>query len=88
MSPEKKIEVLFDFSFRKVNWEYKSLEQNYFSILTYHKGPIGADGNACPVTCPVVCGVGEMSCPGGVDSNNCMMPATCIPMNGDIFEIW
>ena len=42
------------------------------------------DGNACPVVCPAACGVGEMNCPAGMDSNGCTMPDTCISMNGKL----
>ena len=42
-------------------------------------GPIGNDGNACPVACPIVCPPGDMVCPGGMDHNGCQMPGTCGP---------
>merc|ERR1711860_160183 len=45
-------------------------------------GPVGLDGNDCPSTCPVMCGVDTMWCPGGTDANGCMMPNTCPPMQG------
>ena len=47
------------------------------------KGPIGTDGNSCPVVCPAACGIAEQNCPGGVDSNGCMMPDVCTPMTGN-----
>ena len=46
-------------------------------------GPIGTDGNACPVVCPAACGIAEQNCPGGLDSNGCMMPDVCTPMTGN-----
>ena len=46
-------------------------------------GPIGTDGNACPVVCPVACGTGEMNCYGGMDTNGCRMPETCEPTIGN-----
>ena len=46
-------------------------------------GPIGTDGNACSVVCPAACGIAEQNCPGGVDSNGCMMPDVCTPMTGN-----
>ena len=55
-----------------------------FTKKSFPIGPIGADGNACPVVCPAACGIAEQSCPGGVDSNGCMMPDVCTPMTGNI----
>jgi len=46
-------------------------------------GPIGNDGNECPVSCPVVCGVGEKNCGSGSDENGCPMPDTCRSMYED-----
>ena len=46
-------------------------------------GPIGIDGNACPDVCPAACGIAEQSCPGGVDSNGCMMPDVCTSTTGN-----
>ena len=45
-------------------------------------GPIGTDGNACPVVCPAACGTGQMNCYAGLDANGCLMPETCAPTNG------
>ena len=45
-------------------------------------GPVGNDGNECPVTCPTRCGNEDMYCPGGDDGNGCMMPDTCVPKKG------
>ena len=41
------------------------------------KGPTGNDGSSCPMTCPTVCGTGELLCPGGVDSNGCPLSDLC-----------
>ena len=45
-------------------------------------GPIGTDGNACPVVCPAACGTGQMNCYVGLDANGCAMPDICAPTNG------
>ena len=45
-------------------------------------GPIGTDGNACPVVCPAACSTGQMNCYVGMDANGCSMPDTCAPTNG------
>ena len=59
------------------------LSKDYFEI-----GPIGLDGNECPVSCPLTesnCPENHMICPGGSDANGCPMPATCVSMTGDFF---
>ena len=43
---------------------------------------------AIPPTCPEIppseCGPESMICPGGMDSNGCMMPDMCIPAMGSL----
>merc|ERR1719225_1817106 len=46
------------------------------------KGPVGLDGNDCPVHCPAACPADHMHCGGGMDANGCMMPNTCVQMQG------
>merc|ERR1719245_2469168 len=48
------------------------------------KGPVGLDGNDCPVHCPAACPVDHMHCGGNMDANGCMMPDTCVPMEGPL----
>ena len=60
---------------------------SYFSS-PFALGPIGKDGNECPVSCPVVCGVGEKNCGSGSDENGCPMPDTCRSMYGKYSFPW
>ena len=38
----------------------------------------------CPEIAPSECGPESMTCPGGMDSNGCMMPDMCMPMMGPL----
>ena len=42
-------------------------------------GSKGNDGSVCQTHCPSVCGIGQMPCPGGKDSNGCPRAETCNP---------
>ena len=49
-------------------------------------GPIGKDGNECPIFCPAKCdeSIGEIHCPGeGEDANGCPTPDFCMPVTPD-----
>ena len=45
---------------------------------------MGKDGIECPSFCPAKCGEEEMTCSGGIDFNDCMMPEFCIPSKGTL----
>jgi hypothetical protein len=55
---------------------------NIFLISFYVTGGVGYDGQDCGVTCPIKCGVDDITCYGGEDENGCPIPDTCMPTKG------
>ena len=55
------------------------------SLVIIKKGPVGNDGNECPIMCPTKCNEAEeMPCYGGSDYNGCMHPEFCWPSKGSM----
>ena len=50
-------------------------------------GPVGNDGNECPVFCSTSCNGDEMSCYGGKDWNGCLQPEFCMPNKGIVVNV-
>ena len=61
------------------------LKQDSYS-LPFLSGPVGKDGNECPISCPMKCDdSSEMYCVDGtIDANGCVMQDFCIPAKGGI----
>ena len=55
--------------------------------MFFLSGPVGKDGNECPISCPMKCDdSSEMYCDGGLDDNDCHYGDFCIPAKGGISQ--
>ena len=61
------------------------LLKQYSYSLPFLSGPVGKDGNECPISCPMKCDdSSELYCDGGYDDNDCANGDFCIPAKGGI----